>query len=119
MKAYTGTLGRAEEINFAVKPLLVKTTMASASILFASFTEVEASVCQSLICLTLFSKCNVSDLSAFFAISLTYFTHLIGKSPTVVSADNIRASAPSYTAFATSETSALVGCGFVIIDSSS
>ena len=31
MKANTGTLGLAEEINFAVKPLLVRTTIASAS----------------------------------------------------------------------------------------
>src|SRR5450759_2972810 len=40
-----------------------------------------------------------------------------GKSPTAVSADNITASVPSNTAFATSDTSARVGIGLVIIDS--
>ena len=42
----------------------------------------------------------------------------IGYSPTLVSPDSITASAPSSTALATSEASARVGRGLVIIDSS-
>ena len=42
----------------------------------------------------------------------------MGYSPTLVSPDSITASAPSSTALATSEASARVGAGLVIIDSS-
>jgi len=56
VNAKTGTLGLALDINSAVKPLLVKTTIASASIFLASFTDVAAKVCQSLSCFRLFSK---------------------------------------------------------------
>ena len=44
-------------------------------------------------------------------------TDSTGYLPAAVSADNITASVPSRTAFATSDTSALVGTGDVIIDS--
>ena len=46
------------------------------------------------------------------------FTESTGYWPTAVSADSITASAPSKTAVATSEASALVGTGVLIIDSS-
>ncbi len=46
------------------------------------------------------------------------WTVSIGYLPTLVSPDSITASAPSSTAFATSEASARVGAGLVIIDSS-
>ena len=49
------------------------------------------------------------------SISVTDST---GYSPAAVSAESIRASAPSYTAVATSEASARVGAGLRIIDSS-
>ena len=42
---------------------------------------------------------------------------LTGCLPTALSAESITASVPSITAFATSETSARVGTGLVIIDS--
>ena len=42
---------------------------------------------------------------------------LTGYLPTALSAESITASVPSITAFATSETSARVGTGLVIIDS--
>jgi hypothetical protein len=45
-------------------------------------------------------------------------TDSTGYFPEAVSADNITASVPSKMAFATSEASARVGSGFVIIDSS-
>ena len=56
VNAKTGTLGLALDINSAVNPLLVSTTMALASIFFASFTDVAARVCQSLSCFKLLSK---------------------------------------------------------------
>ena len=50
-------------------------------------------------------------------ILLIASTASTGWSPIAVSLDNITASVPSITAFATSKTSALVGIEFVIIDS--
>ncbi len=73
------------------------------------------------------SKCSWSLWWETFAVGLfsasrhTSFmvlTAFTGCAPTAVSAESITASVPSKTAFATSKTSALVGIGLVIIDSS-
>ena len=65
-----------------------------------------------------FSYSKVLNFSVLLDIDFKNFTHSTGYFPILVSPDNIMASAPSYTAFATSVTSALVGVGFSIIDSS-
>ena len=59
-----------------------------------------------------------SWLSVELMIRAIVRTVSMGYSPTLVSPESITASAPSRTALATSEASALVGAGLVIIDSS-
>ena len=57
-------------------------------------------------------------ISASLTIRAIIATDSTGYLPTAVSPDSITASVPSKTALATSETSARVGRGFSIIDSS-
>jgi hypothetical protein len=61
--------------------------------------------------------CVISYFSAPAITSSIAWIALIGCLPTALSAESMTASVPSITAFATSETSARVGTGLVIIDS--
>ena len=103
---------------FAMRPRRVGTIIALAEIDSAKVTAALAICCLS----SLISKLSVNKrpllLSVERAIRSSISTHFIGYLPTVVSPDNIIASDSSYTALATSVTSARVGIGFSIIDSS-
>ena len=54
--ANTGNFGFAREIKLAVKPLRVKTKIASAFIFSASFTDVDARICQSVFAWSMMEK---------------------------------------------------------------
>ena len=62
-------------------------------------------------------SCLSEQISASIQIWLIVSTHYLENYPFAVSPDNIVASEPSKMALATSEASALVGLGLLIIDS--
>mmetsp|Transcript_26068 Transcript_26068/g.52272 ORF Transcript_26068/g.52272 Transcript_26068/m.52272 type:complete len:232 (-) Transcript_26068:661-1356(-) len=124
-------------ISRAVFPVVESTTIALAPMSQAVLTAVEAvdASCERLftpvssaLCLASFmvftmdsyplGSRSLSSPSASMHVRAMISTASLGKLPLAVSPESITQSAPSSTAFATSEHSARVGRGFVIIDSS-
>ena len=117
--AAIGTSGRYREINRAVNPLCVNTTIhfmcSSRDAWHTSSATVSATFNFSCVAGRENSLMLASASSMIRAIMLTAST---GYLPLAVSAESITASEPSKIAFATSEASARVGRGFSVMDSS-
>ena len=117
-----GAHGRTRAALSAVEPELVKVTMAAAPMV--SHTCRAASVMASDAVVSGVGSAWKPVWNSSGTCSARRITRSItdtastGKSPTADSADSITASAPSSTALATSDTSARVGTGALIMDSS-
>src|SRR4051794_4745146 len=119
VKASTGTLPRYRDSRRAESPDCVNATRYDAptrsatSAAALAMTPPRVFGCQSMAAILASSWASVEA-----TIRAIVSTVSIGYSPTLVSPDSITASAPSSTAFATSDASARVGAGLLIIDSS-
>ena len=115
MSLYTG---RQLQTRSAIKPRRVMTTIQRAPRDWANSTAANDNFCLSLSVLSLSTKRKPGCFSTCSAMLTSWSIQRSGYFPTVVSPDNITASTSSKTALATSVTSARVGIGFEIIDSS-
>ena len=124
VKARTGTGPRSRDIRRAESPDWVKATTYFASTRSAT-SPAALAMTPDLVCGSQgstrrvpTSSCSRACISVAWTMRAIVSTVWTGYSPTPVSPDSITASAPSRIALATSETSARVGVGLEIIDSS-
>mmetsp|Transcript_3989 Transcript_3989/g.7493 ORF Transcript_3989/g.7493 Transcript_3989/m.7493 type:complete len:377 (-) Transcript_3989:377-1507(-) len=114
-------------MSLAVRPVLVRTIMAFAFEADAATTAASATLLnwQSGLCSSNLNERRLFDpfpllLKSSVVLMICCMVRTVSRTyfPLAVSPESITASAPSITAFVTSETSALVGRGFFVIDSS-
>lgn len=122
--AMIGHFGLYLEIRWADLPLVVMTIIADDATLADASTVAIATACAASNGVCAFDtrsenkfRCHNAASASLHVLAIVR-THSSGYSPLAVSPDNITQSAPSRTAFATSEISARVARGFFTIDSS-
>ena len=118
VKAKMGTRGWQLVTESTVAPRRVITTMPAAPRASAKCAAAVARCCLSVLMASASCRAKPRCRSLASAMAASCRTQRTGYSPTLVSPESMIASAPSYTALATSVTSARVGRGFSIIDSS-